>query len=47
LESNVRDCSLASSSSSSRLIYLFIGRALRVVAFNVNFVKLIVIVKEL
>jgi hypothetical protein len=43
LESDLHDCSLASSSSSPRLIYLFVGHVLRVVAFNTNFVKPIVI----
>jgi hypothetical protein len=33
------DCSLASSGSSPRLIYLFVGLAWRVIAFNANFVK--------
>jgi hypothetical protein len=36
LVSDLCDCSLASSSSSSRLIYLFVGRASRVIAFNAN-----------
>jgi hypothetical protein len=43
LGSDLRDCSLTSSSSSPRLVYLFVGRALRVVAFNANFVRLIVV----
>jgi hypothetical protein len=38
LGSGLRDCSLASSSSSPRLIYLFIDRASRVIIFNVNFI---------
>jgi hypothetical protein len=38
-----RDCSLASPSSSPVLVYLFVGRAPRVVAFNMNFVRLIVV----
>jgi hypothetical protein len=44
--SNHRDCSLALSSSSPRLVYLFVGLTRRVIAFNVNFVRPIVIVKE-
>jgi hypothetical protein len=44
LGSDLRDCSLASSSSSSWLIYLFIGRASRVVAFNVN--SVVIVTKE-
>jgi hypothetical protein len=47
LGSNLRNCSPASSSSLSRLIYLFVGHAPRVIAFNVNFVRPIIIVKEL
>jgi hypothetical protein len=43
LESDIRDCSLASSSSSPRLVYLFVGLAQRVVAFNVNFVRPIIV----
>jgi hypothetical protein len=43
LGSDLCDCLLASSSSSSRLIYLFIGRVPRVVAFNANFVRPIVV----
>jgi hypothetical protein len=39
LESDLRDCSLASSSSSPRLIYLFVGLARRVIAFNANFIR--------
>jgi hypothetical protein len=46
LRSELHGCSLASSSSSSRLIYLFVGRAPRVASFNANSVKLIVIIKE-
>jgi hypothetical protein len=42
----LHDCSLTSSSSSSRLIYLFVERAPRIIAFNTNSVKPIVIVKE-
>jgi hypothetical protein len=37
--SDLRDCSLASSSYSSRLVYLYVGRALRVIAFNVDSVR--------
>jgi hypothetical protein len=43
LGSDLRDCSLASSSSLPRLIYLFVGRAPRVIAFNANFVRLIAV----
>jgi hypothetical protein len=43
LGSDLRDCSLTSSSSSPRLVYLFIGLAQRVVAFNVNFVRPIIV----
>jgi hypothetical protein len=43
LGSDLRDCSLASSSSSPRLVYLFVGLTRRVVAFNANFVRPIVI----
>jgi hypothetical protein len=39
LGSDLHNCSLASSSSSPWLVYLFIGLAQRVVAFNVNFVS--------
>jgi hypothetical protein len=39
LGSDLRDCSLASSSSLPQLIYLFVGRTPRVIAFNVNFVR--------
>jgi hypothetical protein len=39
LESDHRDYSLASSCSSPWLVYLFIVRAPRVIAFNVNFVR--------
>jgi hypothetical protein len=39
LGSDLRDCLLALSSSSLRLIYLFIGHAPRVIAFNANFVR--------
>jgi hypothetical protein len=38
LGSDLHDCSLTSSSSSPRLVYLFVGLARSVVAFNVNFV---------
>jgi hypothetical protein len=37
--SDLRDCSLASLSSSPQLIYLFVGRAPRVFAFNANSVR--------
>jgi hypothetical protein len=40
LGSDLHDCSLTSSSSSPRLVYLFVGRAPRVIAFNANFVRL-------
>jgi hypothetical protein len=40
LGSDLHDCSLASSSSSPRLVYLFVGHAPRVIAFNANFVRL-------
>jgi hypothetical protein len=43
LRSDLHDCSLASLSSSSRLVYLFVGRALSVIAFNTNSVRPIVI----
>jgi hypothetical protein len=43
LGSDLHDYSLAFSSSSSRLVYLFVGHAPRVIAFNVNSVKLIII----
>jgi hypothetical protein len=46
LGSDLHDCSLASSSSSSRLVYLFVGHTPKVVAFNVNSVRPIVVVKE-
>jgi hypothetical protein len=39
LRSDLCDCSLASSCSSLRLVYLFIGLAQRVITFNANFVK--------
>jgi hypothetical protein len=39
LGSDLRDCSLASSSSSPRLVYLFVGLAWRVIAFNANFIR--------
>jgi hypothetical protein len=38
LGSDLHDCSLVSSSSPPRLIYLFVDLARRVVAFNANFV---------
>jgi hypothetical protein len=43
LGSDLRDCLLASSSSSPRLVYLFVGLAGRVIAFNENFVRSIVV----
>jgi hypothetical protein len=43
LGSDIRNCSLASSSSSLQLIYLFVERAPSVIAFNVNSVKSIAI----
>jgi hypothetical protein len=46
LKSDLRDCSLASSSSSSQLIYLFVGHAPMVVAFNTNSIGPIVVIKE-
>jgi hypothetical protein len=46
LWSDLHDCSLTSSSFSSRLIYLFVGHMSRVTTFNVNSVKPIVVVKE-
>jgi hypothetical protein len=39
LGSDLCDCSLASSSSSSRLVYLFVGHVPRVIAFSVNSVR--------
>jgi hypothetical protein len=39
LGSDLHECSLASSSSSPRLVYPFVGLARRVVAFNANFVR--------
>jgi hypothetical protein len=46
LGSDLYDCSLASSSSSSQLIYPFVRCMSRVVAFNANSVRPIIIVKE-
>jgi hypothetical protein len=43
LGSDLRDCSLASSNSSSHLIYLFVECATRVITFNVNSVRPIII----
>jgi hypothetical protein len=43
LGSDLRDCSLASSSSSLWLVYLFVDLTRRVVAFNANFVRPITI----
>jgi hypothetical protein len=37
--SDLRDCSLASSGSSPQLVYLFVGLARRVIAFNTNFIR--------
>jgi hypothetical protein len=37
--SDIHDCSLASSSSSPRLVYLFVDRTPRVIAFNANFIR--------
>jgi hypothetical protein len=39
LGSDLHDCSLTSSSSSPQLVYLFVGRASRVIAFNANSVR--------
>jgi hypothetical protein len=39
LESDPPDYSLALASSSPRLIYLFVDSTLRVIAFNVNFIR--------
>jgi hypothetical protein len=36
---DLRDCLLSSSSSSPRLVYLFVGLARMVIAFNANFVR--------
>jgi hypothetical protein len=44
LGSDLCDCSLASSNYSSRLVYLFVGHAPKVIAFNANSVRLIIIV---
>jgi hypothetical protein len=41
--SDLHDCSLASSSSSPWIVYLFVGLTQRVVAFNANFVRPIAI----
>jgi hypothetical protein len=43
LGSDLHDYSLASSSSLSRFIYLFIGRVLMVITFNANSVGPIII----
>jgi hypothetical protein len=43
LGSDLRDCSLTSSSLSPQLVYLFVGLARRVAAFNVNFVRPIIV----
>jgi hypothetical protein len=39
LGSDLHDCSVASSSSSQRLVYLFVGLVQRIVTFNVNFIR--------
>jgi hypothetical protein len=44
--SDLHDYSLAPSSSSPRLVYLFVGSALRVTTFNANSIRPIVIFKE-
>jgi hypothetical protein len=43
LESDLHDCSLASSNSSPQLIYLFVSHAPRVITFDANFVRLIAV----
>jgi hypothetical protein len=43
LGNDLRDCLLASSSSSPRLVYLFIDLARRVIVFNVNFIRSIAV----
>jgi hypothetical protein len=43
---DLRDCSLASSNSSPWLIYLFVGHETKVIAFNANPVRTIIVVKE-
>jgi hypothetical protein len=47
LGSDIHECSLASSSSSSRLVYLFVRCMMRVVVFNMNSIRPIVVIKEL
>jgi hypothetical protein len=47
LGSDLRDCSLVSSSSPPRLVYLFVGLTRKVIAFNVNFVRPIVVFIQL
>jgi hypothetical protein len=47
LGSDLHDCSLTSSSSSPRLVYLFVGLARRVIAFNVNFIRPIAVFIQL
>jgi hypothetical protein len=47
LGSDLRDCSLASSSSPPRLVYLFVGLTQRVIAFNANFVRPIAVFIQL
>jgi hypothetical protein len=44
--SDLHDCSLASS-SSPRLVYLFVGLTRRVVTFNVNFIRSIIVFIQL
>jgi hypothetical protein len=44
---DLHDCSLASSSSPPWLVYLFIGLVRRVIAFNANFVRPIVVFIQL
>jgi hypothetical protein len=36
---DLHDCLLSSSSSSPRLVYLFVGLARRVIAFHANFIR--------
>jgi hypothetical protein len=45
--SDLHDCSLASSSSSTRLEYLYVKRASRVTVFNAYFVRQIIIFTRL
>jgi hypothetical protein len=46
MRSDLHDSSLASLSSSSQLVYLFVGRTPRLVSFNINSIKPIVVIKE-